>query len=287
MIVVTGATGNVGRALVSLLADEGVPVRALTRDPARAGAMPGGAEVVRFAPSAEPAAMAEAFAGADALFLHLAAGGEHTAALLEAARAGGVRHVVALSSIIVDHDDAAGHPLHDVHAALEEHVRASGLDWTFLRPGAFSTNARQWAAQIRAGDTVRGPFAKLLLAPVHEGDIAAVAARALLDTATHTGAVHSLTGPEALTTEEQVHQLGRALGRDLRYVEISPAEVTPDMFPHVEPEMLPVFLASLGAAVGGDTDLTTTVRDVTGRPARTFARWAEEHADDFRTRAAA
>ncbi|MVO87022.1 NAD(P)H-binding protein [Streptomyces sp. p1417] len=286
MIVVTGATGNVGRALVARLAAEGVPVRALTRDPARAGALPAGAEAVRFAPTAEPAAMAGAFAGATGLFLHLAAGGDHTAALLDAARAGGVRHVVVLSSIIVDHDEAAGHPLYDAHAALEGHVRASGLGWTFLRPGAFSTNARQWAAQIRAGDTVRGPFAKLRLTPVHEDDIAAVAARALLDPAAHTGVAHSVTGPAALTTEEQVRQVGRALGRDLRYVEVAPDEVTPDMFPHIEPEMLPVFLASLGAAVDSDPDLTATVREVTGRPARTFAQWAEEHADDFRAGAA-
>ncbi|WP_405654170.1 NAD(P)H-binding protein [Streptomyces sp. RK9] len=281
MIVVTGATGNVGSALVSQLAADRVPVRALTRDPARAR-VPEGAEVARFAGPGEPAAMAAQFAGATALFLHLAAGGEDTPALLAAARDAGVKHVVVLSSIIVDHDAAAEHPIHVVHSALERHVRESGLGWTALRPGAFSTNSLQWAPQVRAGDTVRGPFGEAMTAPVHEADIAAVAAVALRDPAGHTGAVYSLTGPEGITTREQIHAVGRAVGRELRFEEIAPDEVPAEMFPHVQPEMLPTLLKSIGDSVGTDPDVTTAVADVTGRPARTFARWAEDHADDFR-----
>ncbi|MFD5702874.1 SDR family oxidoreductase, partial [Streptomyces lasiicapitis] len=281
VIVVTGATGNVGRALVTQLTADQVPVRALTRDPTRAG-LPAGAEVVRFASVAEPAAMAAQFAGATALFLHVAAGGEHTAELLAAAREAGVRHVVVLSSIILDDDGAAEHPIHVMHARLEQQVRDSGLGWTFLRPGAFSTNSLQWVPQFRAGDTVRWPFLQSVTSPIHEADIAAVAAVALRDPEKHAGAVLSLTGPTAVTAEEQILAVGRALGRDLTVVEIPAHEVTADMFPHVPPGVLPALLESFGAAVDSEPDLTTTVADVTGGPGRSFEQWAQDHADDFR-----
>ncbi|ATL26996.1 SDR family oxidoreductase [Streptomyces formicae] len=282
MIVVTGATGNVGRALVGQLAAQRIPVRALTRDPARAH-LPEGVETARLDLS-EPASLVPLFTGASGLFLHLqatGAGGEHTAALLEAARAGGVRHVVVLSSSIVGDGADQSHPLYVVHAALEEAVREAGFDWTFLRPGAFATNSLQWAAQIHAGDTVRGPFADFAANPIHEADIAAVALRSFLDD-THRGATHRLTGPEAVTHQETIHAIGRAIGRDLRFVEIPPEEVTPDIFPHVPPAILPELLASFGQFVGQAPEITTTVETVTGRPARTFEEWARDHKDDFR-----
>ncbi|GHC64870.1 NAD(P)H-binding protein [Streptomyces flavofungini] len=281
MIVVTGATGNVGRALVSQLAADQLPVRALTRDPARAQ-LPDGVEVVRFAGPDEPAALAAQFEGATALFLHLAAGGDGAPALLAAARDGGVKHVVVLSSIIVDYDDATEHPLHVAHSRLERQVRESGLGWTALRPGAFSTNSLQWAPQVRAGDTVRWPFVGAVSSPIHEADVAAVAAVALRDPAGHTGAVHSLTGPANVTALDQIHAVGRAVGRELRVEEIAPEEVPASMFAHVPPEMLPALLRSLGESVSSDPELTTTVRDVTGRPARTFAEWAGDHVADYR-----
>ncbi|WP_069886727.1 NmrA family NAD(P)-binding protein [Streptomyces luteocolor] len=286
MIVVTGATGNVGRALVGRLTAAGTPVRALTRDPARAR-LPEGADVARLDP-AEPASLAPLFTGASGLFLHLHAvgeHGEHTAALLEAARAGGVRHVVVLSSAIIEDGADETHPIHVVHTALETAVREAGFDRTLLRPGAFAANSLQWAPQTRAGDTVRGPFAKAVTAPVHEDDIAAVAARAFLDDG-HRGAVHRLTGPEAITTEEQIHAIGAALGRPLRYVDIPPQEVGPELFPHVPPQMLPAILDSFAAAVGAEPEITTTVETVTGRPARTFQEWAHDHKDDFQGDAA-
>ncbi|MFI8168932.1 NAD(P)H-binding protein [Streptomyces sp. NPDC085931] len=275
MIAVTGPTGNVGRALVERLVAAGRPVRALTRDPQRAR-LPAGAEAVRLRPD-DPAAL---FRGVTGLFLYVQAGGDRTPALLAAARAAGVRHVVLLSSSIIDSGADPAHPIHVMHATAERHVRDSGLTWTFLRPGAFATNAFQWAPQIRSGDTVRGVYAEGRTAPVHEDDIAAVAERALLDGG-HEGAAHRLTGPAALSNAEQVTAIGRALGRDLRFVEVPPAEAGPDLFPHVPPGMLPALLESLAATVGTPPEITDTVHTVTGSPARPFTTWAQEHTTAF------
>lgn len=245
MIVVTGATGNVGRALVERLAAEGRPVRALTRDPQRA-ALPPGAEVVRFAPG-RPAAL---FEGATKLFLYIHAVGDKPPAFLAAARAAGVRQVVLLSSGIIQEGADESHPIHVKHATAERQIRASGLAWTFLRPNAFAANAFRWAPQIRAGDRVHGVFADGLGAPIHEDDIAAVAERALLDDG-HEGTVHRLTGPGAMSNAGQVAAIERAVGRELELVEVPP-------------------------------EITDAVERITGTPARSFARWAEDHADDFR-----
>ncbi|MGW7257874.1 NAD(P)H-binding protein [Streptomyces sp. NPDC054834] len=276
MIAVTGATGNVGRALVERLVTAGRPVRALTRDPQRA-ALPQGAEVVRFSPD-EGAAL---FEGASKLFLYVQAGAGRTDALLDAARKAGVRHVVLLSSAIIQEGADETHPIHVMHATAERQIRDSGLQWTFLRPGAFATNALQWAPQIRTSDTVRGVYADMVAAPIHEDDIAAVAERALLDPG-HEGAVHRLTGPEAVTNAQQIAAIGRAVGRDLRFVEAPPEEIGPELFPNVPPDFLHGLLKSFAATVGVPPEITTTVEKITGVPARTFTRWAQDHADDFR-----
>ncbi|MFF1485145.1 NAD(P)H-binding protein [Streptomyces sp. NPDC058319] len=275
MIVVTGATGNVGRALVERLAAAGRPVRALTRDPQRAG-LPEGVEVVRFRPD-DPAAL---FAGADKLFLYVQAAGDRTAAFLAAAREAGVRHVVLLSSAIITEGADETHPIHVMHATVEREIRASGLEWTFLRPGAFATNAFQWAGQIRAGDEVRGVFADAMTAPIHEDDIAAVAERALLDGG-HEGAAHRLSGPAAISNAGQVAAIGRALGRTLTYTEVPPEQAGPELFPHVPPHMLQSLLDTFRDTVGATPETTTTVEDITGTPARPFATWAEDHRKDF------
>ncbi|MEU7643938.1 NmrA family NAD(P)-binding protein [Streptomyces huasconensis] len=282
-IVVTGATGNVGRALVDQLTAEGAPVRALTRAPERAG-LPDTVDVSRLDLSGDrprPADLTPLFEGASGLFLHLQAAGAHTATLLEAARAGGVRHVTVLSSGIIQDGADPTHPIYAAHAELEARVTESGLGHTFLRPNAFATNAFQWAPQIRTGDTVRGPFGGAVTAPIHEADIAAVATRTLLDDG-HQGAVHRLTGPEAVTTEQQIHAIGTALGRTLRFVDIPPREVGPDLFPHVAPEVLPALLASFAEAVGTEPEITTTVEKITGKKARTFPQWATDHKAAFR-----
>ncbi|MER5751044.1 NAD(P)H-binding protein [Streptomyces sp. NPDC002088] len=276
MIVVTGATGNVGRALVERLVAAERPVRALTRDPQRA-ALPAQAEVVRFRPD-DPTAL---FAGATRLFLYIQAVGEGTGGLLDAARAAGVRHVVLLSSGIIQDGADETHPIHVMHATVERQIRDSGLEWTFLRPNAFSANALQWAPQIRAGNTVRGVFADGLTAPIHEDDIAAVAERALVDDG-HEGAVHRLTGPEATTNAEQVDAIGRAIGRDLRFVEVPPEGAGPELFPGLPPHMVAALVKTFAATVGVPPEITTTVESLTGIPARPFAQWARDHANDFK-----
>ncbi|WEO98037.1 NAD(P)H-binding protein [Streptomyces sp. FXJ1.172] len=272
MIVVTGATGNVGRALVDRLLAAGRPVRALTRDPQRA-VLPEGAEVVRFQPD-DPAAL---FDGASALYLYAQA---TTPALLEAARTHGVRHVVLLSSSIIQEGADETHPIHVMHATAERQIRDSGLAWTFLRPGAFATNALAWAPQIRAGNTVRGIYPDGLSAPIHEDDIAAVAERALLD-AGHEGAVHRLTGPAATSNAEQVAAIGAAVGRELAFVEGDPREVAPELFPDLPPQMLQRLLQTFADTVGVPPEITDTVGKLTGAPARTFAEWARDHVGDF------
>ncbi|MFF0158448.1 NAD(P)H-binding protein [Streptomyces sp. NPDC005263] len=276
MIAVTGATGNVGRALVHRLLAAGRPVRALTRDPQRA-ALPERADTVRFQLD-DPEAL---FDGVTQLFLYAQAAGDTTGPFLDAARRAGVRHVVLLSSGIIQDGADETHPIHVMHATVEQHIRDSGLTWTFLRPNAFATNAFQWAPQIRTGTTVRGVFADGLTAPIHEDDIAAVAAHALLDDG-HEGAVHRLTGPEALSNAEQVTALGRALGRPLDFVEVPPDQAGPDLFPHVPPHMLAGLLKTFAATVGTPPEITTTVEQITGTPARTFDAWAHDHAEHFR-----
>ncbi|MEV0437365.1 NAD(P)H-binding protein [Streptomyces spectabilis] len=280
MIVVTGATGNVGSALVTQLTAADTPVRALVRDPHRAH-LPATADLTRLTVSAEPADMTAQFDGADALFLHASVTGEHTTAVLAAARAAGVQHVTVLSSIAVEDDPAHDTFIHTWHRALEQDVRDSGLDWTFLRPGVFATNTLQWAWQIHEGDTVRGPYARSVLSPIHEADIAAVARHSLLER--HHGTAHVLTGPEAITTEDQITAIAHAIGRPLTYTEIPPHDVVPEMFPLIPADMVPGFVASLAGTVDTAPTLTTTVEAVTGTPARTYAQWAHDHADDFRT----
>ncbi|MFM9369999.1 NAD(P)H-binding protein [Streptomyces sp. Da 82-17] len=275
MIVVTGGTGNVGRALTVRLAEAGEAVRAVSRRPEKAG-LPEKAEVVR--PDAD-----DLFAGASKLFLHLqAVPGDELPALLGRAEAAGVRHVVMLSSGIVgapgDVDES--HPIHVWHAQAEQAVRDSGLAWTFLRPNAFAVNALQWAGQIRAGDSVRGPFAGALSAPIHEDDIAAVAERALLDPG-HEGAAHRLTGPGATSNAEQVAAIGRALGRELTFVEVSAREAEETLFPGMPRDMVRAVLKSTAEHGFAPPEVTDTVERVTGRPARAFAEWAEDHRADF------
>jgi uncharacterized protein YbjT (DUF2867 family) len=171
--------------------------------------------------------------------------------------------------------------MRDLHAEVERLLAATGLEVAVLRPGMFASNALPWwAPQIRAGDVVRWPYASAETAPVDERDIAAVAARALLE-GRHAGGDYILTGPESLSQAAQVHAIGYAIGRPLRFEELSPDEFrreTAAAWPGGAAEML---LAAWQAALGRPAFVTSAVREILGTPPRTFDQWAADHAAAF------
>ena len=167
-------------------------------------------------------------------------------------------------------------PLRPIAEQMERLIETSRLEWTFLRPGMFAGNARHWwGPQIRAGDVVRWPYLSAPTAPIDERDIAAIAVRALREDGS-AGAEYVLTGPQSLTQLEQLSIIGRVIGRSLQVEEISPEEARQEL--HI-PAML---LDAWGAAVGQPAFVTSTVADITGRPARTFLDWATDHVAEFR-----
>ncbi|PWI45803.1 nucleoside-diphosphate sugar epimerase [Streptomyces sp. ICBB 8177] len=283
MIVVTGATGNVGRSLVDQLLARDAPVRALTRSPEHAG-LPEAAEVVRAEFGAgEPSP--SLFEGADAVFLNLAATGPEAAVrLVDAAAKAGVRRVVLLSSAgVTDTPADEDNAISRMHAVVERAIRASGLEWTFVRGGMFATNTLEWAEAIRTTGVVRGPGAAARSAPVHEADLAAVATEALLDrVGTHDGQVYLVTGPEALTAQQMLDVIGAATGRTPRYEELTREEALAAMTARGLP--LPIAEALVDWSAKSPDRASAVSRDaerVTGRPARTYAEWVADHAAAF------
>lgn len=273
MFLITGATGNVGRHVVGELLTAGAKVRALSRDPATAR-LPGEVEV---APTAEMP-----LDGVTSLFLNPAVFWHGLDDLLTRAADHGVRRVVMLSSAAALDEDPANE-LAAHHLGIERAIEASGMEWTFTRPGEFASNALGWRTAISAGDAVRGPYAAARSAPIHERDIAAVAAKALLTDAL-LGARPLLSGPESLTHPEMVRQIGEATGLPARFEEITPEEARAEMLarPYMREGLADVLLRLRADAVDHPAEPSPEVERITGRPARTFAEWAADHADDFR-----
>lgn len=279
MILVTGATGNVGRHVVAGLLAEGVPVRALTRDPFGAH-LPLAAEMAGFDPG-EPSTIGAAVAGATAMFVNVTAVGSVLGDLMGAAARAGVRRAVMLSSLTVQDDGVQPYSMGAHHKALEDAVAGAGLESAFLRCGMFAVNTLAWwGPMIRAGEVVRVPYPDAATAPIAERDIAAAAVRVLLEDG-HAGARYVLTGPESLTQAEQVQAIGAAIGRGLRTEEL-PAEV----FRHAATAYMPASAADdllryLAMHAGRTAQMSPDFEKLTGWPATTFASWASEHADGF------
>lgn len=275
-IVVTGATGNVGRPLVSELVTAGRRVRAVTRNP-KTAAFPDGVEVVSSALDALP--------GASAVFLNSRALGDQLADVVSRAQRSGVTKLVALSAINAD-DDFSRQPSRfrgDRNKEVECAAVDSGLAWVSLRPTVFATNfAGMWSAQIRAGDMVGGPFAEASSAPIAESDIAAVAARALLNDELVRQKI-PLTGPHAFTNSELVKIIGTVLGRRLTYQEVPP-EIVRQRFVDLGlgAEFADAYTAMLAETVDKPALVTHEVEKIVGRPAATFAQWVSQHRDLFR-----
>ncbi|MFF3613120.1 SDR family oxidoreductase [Streptomyces sp. NPDC002580] len=277
MILVTGATGTIGSELVRQLAERGEKVRALTRDPARA-ASPAGVEVVR-GDYHEPASVQAAMAGVLALFAVGVLGpgdADADAMLVSAARAAGVRRIVKLSAIGTG-DPALG-PVGNWHLEGERAVRESGLEWTVLRPSSFASNTLSWAADLRAGEAVPDMTGAGTQGVIDPRDVSEVAAEVLLAPG-HAGLVHTLTGPELLTTADQAAALAEVLGRPVTTVDVPPGELRARLLRAGMPDTYAEGVLAGTAYVrrGGNAVVTDDVRRVLARAPRTYAQWALDH----------
>ncbi|MFI7447478.1 NAD(P)H-binding protein [Nonomuraea sp. NPDC049714] len=267
-ILVTGATGTVGRQVTAQLLEAGVEVRALTRGPAD---LPPAVEQVRGDLSVADS-LGAAVQGIEAVFLVWPfASAEGLEAVLPML-AEHARQVVYLSSAAVrDHERQA-----------EQLIERSGLEWTILRPHAFAANTLRWAEQIRAEGVVRGPYGQAAMSLVDERDIAAVAVRALTRDG-HAGAVHELTGPHSLTQAEQVRVIGEVVGRPVLWAETSVQHARQQMLARGWPaEVVDGILQAQAEMTLGPAPVTATVEEVTASAARTFRSWVAEHAPAFR-----
>ncbi|TDE47517.1 NAD-dependent epimerase/dehydratase family protein [Nonomuraea mesophila] len=275
MILVTGATGNVGRCIVRRMTAAGHQVKALTRNP---GAVFDGAEVV-VGDLDEQRTLPGCLEGVNKAYV-MGMGprtAEQVATFVHAAA--GLRHIVLMSSLSVELE--RGGVVARWHREAEGAVRKSGIPWTFLRPGVFMSNALQWAASIRAEGVVRSVTGDTPVAPVHPDDIAAVAVTALSSTG-HEGRAYALTGPERTSPSAQTRLLGDLLERRLTF-EAVPAEAGVRSMTafgiSAEEAEVSVHSAREDNLFGIPL---TTIHDLTGLAPRTFRDWAAENLNAFR-----
>lgn len=271
-ILVTGARGNVGRRVLQRLYAAGHSLRASGRNPAELD-VPDGVETVALDLN-DPETFVAALAGVSKVLLYAEPDG--IVKFLDEAEKAGVEKVVLLSSNTVEGPGAENDPLAHHHAVVEEAIIASGLAYTILRPGAFMSNAFGWSYPLKAGDTIDQVFPEAQIAPVHEDDIADVAVVALTEKSLD-GQTVPLTGPESLTFRQQLEIVGEVLGRKLVINALSREEGEAQMSNFVPPPVLASLLAQWEAAVGVVADTSATAERITGKPARTFRQWVEEH----------
>jgi uncharacterized protein YbjT (DUF2867 family) len=270
-ILVAGSTGRVGRFLVEQLHQDGHQVLALTRNPAKAN-FPDGVQVV-VGDLTKPETLASALEGVVGLHL-ITFGGDDYAPLqtgseiIALAEKAGIKRVTVLGN--------------GQKGTVEEALEASSLAWTYLNPVEFMTGALDWVETIHAEGVVRQGFANRKTAIVHEADIAAVAAAALTQDG-HGSKTYTITGPEVLTPIDMMNLIGKAIGRELQFIELTEEQAREQWRAEGFPEeTIEFFVWVHGNTPEIGYTVTPTVQQVTGRPARTFAQWASENAGKFR-----
>ena len=275
MILVTGATGNVGSEVVAALARRGADVRAVVRDPARAR-VPARVDIVG-GDLDLPESLTPALAGVRSVFL--LGGWGDMPGLLRRIKAAGVERVILLTSRCVV-GGRPDNPVTRMWLDSEAAVRASGLAWTILRPSGFHSNALRWLPQLAEGEVVRAPWPDVAVAAIDPADVGEVAAVALTEPG-HEGEAHTLSGPEALTPGEQVATLAAVLGRPLRYEPQSDESARAEMAATTPAPYLDAFFRFYSGGEFDDSPVVDTVRRLSGREPRRFEDWARAHADAF------
>ncbi|WP_330455305.1 MULTISPECIES: SDR family oxidoreductase [unclassified Streptomyces] len=280
MILVTGATGTIGREVLRRL-PAGRAVRIMARNPGRVARATQGAEIVH-GDFTDSASLTDALHNVHTAFLVTNPDGNDDARFLDPARAAGVRHIVKLSAAAVT-DPRADDLITRHQRHNEELLRASGMDWTLLRPRAFMSNTLSWARSIRADGVVRALYGTSANACVDPRDVAEAAVRALTGTAgEHAGRAYTLTGPQALSAAQQTAELADLLGQELRFEELSPQQARTALGARYPADIADALLESAGRQHGGSKAVVDpTLPGLLGRPARTFRGWANDHLDAF------
>jgi uncharacterized protein YbjT (DUF2867 family) len=280
-VLVTGATGRVGRVVVDLLLEADVPVRALTHRSEAAETLPANVEVVS-GDLTVPESLDEGLQGVGAVFLVWTVGPATASAVVERLAMHTPRVVFLSAPHKTPHPFfQQPNPMAVLYAEIERLIATAGLESTIIRPGMFASNALfWWAPAIRADGVVRWPYGAAETAPVDDRDVAAVVARTLYEDG-HAGGDYVLTGPESLSQAEQVSIIGQVVGRPIRFVELSPDEFrneTEGTWPRPAVDML---LAAWNATMGIPAFVTSTVSDILGSPPHTFGEWVADNAAAF------
>jgi uncharacterized protein YbjT (DUF2867 family) len=269
-IVVLGATGNVGSAVVTHLGATGIVPRVLTRRPEATWDVPVERVVGDFA---NPGVLAQLFAGAGAAFVVSTIESDPAIdqTVADSAARAGVPHVVKLSTIGVESELGIGAR----HREREQQLERSGMSWTFLRPGFFMTNVLRWRDDIHNTGVIHAPAADGPTAPISPRDIAEVAMLALRDPARHAGKAYALTGAQLLSTREQIDIIARVLRRPLTCVNVPPGVAAANAREGGMPGWLASTLEALWSSIeaGKAAFTTTTFTELTGRPPETFETW--------------
>lgn len=275
MILVTGGRGRIARAAVTRLVAAGFPVRVASRAPDQLD-VPTGVETTGVTD------WRLAFEGITAALLYADPSGVD--GIVEAARAAGVARVTMVSA--AGAEDAAAcdrDPIARMHRTAELTVQASGLSWTFLRPGALATNTLGWVESIRVEGVVRAPYPDAHSALIDQRDVADVAVRTLTDPRSiHHGEAYWLTGPASLTQREQVRQISSAIGTDIGFEEITAAQYRQTLASWAESTLIEAILDHLRTADGRPDLVSPAFSALTGRASTPFAQWASDHAAVFR-----
>jgi uncharacterized protein YbjT (DUF2867 family) len=283
MILITGATGNVGASLVKELLAAGEQVRAFVTDPAKAKAKLGDKVQLAKGSFTDTASIDAAMKGVTKLFTLVPPGADAPALeghLIDAAKRAGVAHIVKLSVAGAQYDASI---LGKWHRAAEKHIEQSGIAWTFLRPVGFNVNALMWAPTVKSQGVVYQPQGEGKMATIDPRDIAAVAAKCLTSNG-HANKAYDLTGPEALSMHDMARMLGEAIGKPVKYVDVPDSAARESMQAMGMPPIMIDALLEFTNLVrsGGAAMVSDAVKTITGGNGRTFAAWCRENAAAFK-----
>ncbi|MFG1700074.1 NAD(P)H-binding protein [Nonomuraea sp. NPDC049309] len=271
MIVVTGATGSIGRELAALL--RGRDALAAVRRPAGDLGIP-----YRIADLERPETVGALLSPGDRLFLNSSIwpgfADAHRAVIDLAARAG----VAQIVTVSVRGAASGARLATGLHGIVDAHLRASGVPYAILQPTGFMQNLpHEFADGVMYGSYGTAPVNY-----IDARDIAATAAALLTGPAGPSGE-HVLTGPESLPHDRIAEEIGRVLGRPARYVDLPVPEMTAHLERRGMPRAQAAELAALMAEIGDGrwASTTTTVEDLTGRPPRPLSAFLTDHKDAF------